>query len=39
VSHHGLHFTGAKLTAAYPGFIEGAVRAGHETAARIHQEG
>lgn len=39
VSHDGLHFTGAELASAYPGFIEGAIRAGHETATRIHQEG
>lgn len=39
VSHDGLHFTGAELASAYPGFIEGAVRAGHETAARINQDG
>lgn len=37
-SHDGLHFTGAELASAYPGFIEGAIRAGHETAARIRQE-
>ena len=39
VSHDGLHFTGAELASAYPGFIEGAIRAGHETAARIHDGG
>jgi monoamine oxidase len=38
-SHDGLHFTGAELASAYPGFIEGAIRAGHETAARVQQEG
>jgi monoamine oxidase len=37
-SHDGLFFTGAELAPAYPGFIEGAVRAGRETAARILQE-
>lgn len=34
-SHDGLHFTGSELASAYPGFIEGAIRAGRETAARI----
>lgn len=37
-SHHGLSFTGSELASTYPGFIEGAIRAGHETAARIHQQ-
>jgi monoamine oxidase len=38
-SHDDLHFTGAELASVYPGFIEGAIRAGHETAARIHDGG
>ena len=37
-SHEGLHFTGAELASAYPGFIEGAIRAGHETVARLGQD-
>lgn len=37
-SHCGLSFTGAELASAFPGFIEGAVRAGRETAARILRE-
>ncbi|MCX7349329.1 MAG: FAD-dependent oxidoreductase [Alphaproteobacteria bacterium] len=39
MSHDGLSFTGAELASAYAGFIEGAVRAGHEVAARIHHDG
>jgi monoamine oxidase len=38
-SHDGLYFTGAELAPAYPGFIEGAVRAGQDIAARIREEG
>ncbi len=35
--HDGLHFTGAELAPAFPGFIEGAVRAGRDVAARMLQ--
>lgn len=39
VAHDGLHFTGAELAPAFPGFIEGAVRAGREVAARVLKQG
>jgi len=34
-SHDGLYFAGAELGSAFAGFIEGAVRAGREVAARM----
>ena len=38
-THDGLFFAVSELAAAYPGFIEGAVRSGREVAARILQQG
>lgn len=38
MSHNGLHFTGTELAQAFPGFIEGAVRAGRDIAGCIMQE-
>ncbi len=37
-SHDGPCFTGTELAPAFPGFIEGAVRAGRESAARLLQQ-